>query len=411
MNTQADRKASYAGAVWEISQTIQDTPSLDEALTYSLKKVADTIEVETGTIWFYDKDRTGNIIPAYILNQTMPSTITLKPGEGIAGAVIETGRSEIILDCQKDARWAGRVDAKTGFVTRNMICVPLKTKFETIGCIQLINKLKTDTFDEEDLELAENLASLTAMAIEGKGLLFLADEGRNTIVSMKDLKKEFASGNNVLQILKGITVDIYEHELVVILGASGSGKTTLLNLIGGMEKATSGSIIAAGLELARAKRDQLTKYRQTEVGFVFQAYHLLPNLTARENLELITDRASDPMDVMEALELVSIHDRADNYPSQLSGGQQQRVSIARAIVKRPKLILADEPTAALDYKTSLDVLEVFENIVAKKLSTLILITHNPEIARMADRIIRISDGCITDITVNRHPAKARELKW
>jgi GAF domain-containing protein len=189
MNTQTDRKTRYASAVWEISQTIQNTPSLDDALTYSLKKVADTIEVETGTIWFYDKGQTGSIIPAYILNQTMPSTITLRPGEGIAGAVIENGKSEVILDCQKDPRWAGRVDAKTGFVTKNMICVPLKTKYETIGCIQLINKLKSDTFSEDDLELAENLASLAAIAIDVKGFLVRYDADKNVIVSMKNLKQ------------------------------------------------------------------------------------------------------------------------------------------------------------------------------------------------------------------------------
>jgi len=411
MNNEASQNNRYVSAIWEISQTIQNTPSLDEALTYSLKKVADTIGVETGTIWFYDKGKTDRIIPAYILNQTMPSTITLLPGEGIAGAVIENGKSEVILDCRSDPRWAGRVDEKTGFVTRNMICVPLKTQYETIGCIQLINKLKIDTFSNDDLELAENLASMAAMAIDSKGFLVRQAEGRNIIVSMNNVKKEFGIGNNVLQILKGITVDIYEHEFVAILGASGSGKTTLLNLIGGMDSATSGSIVAGGLELAKDSPKQLTQHRRTEVGFVFQAYHLMPNLTAKENLDLIADRAEDPMDVMEALELVSIQDRADNYPSQLSGGQQQRVSIARAIVKRPKLILADEPTAALDYKTSLDVLEVFENIVFKKVSTLVLITHNPEIAKMANRIIRISDGVITEITTNMHPTKARELKW
>lgn len=411
ITNKTDQKAKYVSAVWEISQTIQNTPSLDEALTYSLDKVARTIEVETGTIWYYDREKTNRILPVYILNQTMPSNVMLHKGEGIAGAVIENGQSEVILDCHADSRWAGRVDAKTGFVTRNMICVPLKTQYETIGCIQLINKQNADTFGIQDLKLAENLASLVAIAIDRKGLLVNHDDTKKVLVSLNQVKKEFTSGNSVLPILNGITLDIYEHEFVVILGVSGSGKTTLLNLIGGMDSMTSGSIVSGGLDFNQMKQAQLVKYRQKDVGFVFQAYHLMPNLTARENLELIADRNPQSMDVMEALKMVAVDDRADNYPSQLSGGQQQRVSIARAIVKQPKLILADEPTAALDYHTSLDVLEVFEDIIQKKVSTLILITHNPEIAKMANRVIKISDGKISDITVNRHPAKARELKW
>lgn len=404
-------KTKYSWAVWDITKRIQSMPSLEQALNYALELVADTIEVETGTLWYYDKAETGRIIPAFILNQTMPPTVTLLPGEGIAGAVIENGRSEVVLDCSTDPRWANRVDAESGFLTRNMICVPLLTSYETIGCIQLINKRNVNTFSLEDLELAEDLASLAAMAIDSQGLMLRMPQENNTIVALSNVSKEFGSGNNRVQVLKDISLEIYEHEFIVILGASGSGKTTLLNLIGGMEPATSGTVACAGYELTGIKQKKLTEYRRLQVGFVFQAYHLMPNLTAKENLALIADRTTEPMDAVQALDLVSMGDRADHYPSQLSGGQQQRVSIARALVKRPRLILADEPTAALDYHTSLEILEVFQQVVQKKLSTVILITHNPEIARMADRVLRISDGTLSEIIVNPHPAAARELRW
>jgi ABC-type lipoprotein export system ATPase subunit len=178
-----------------------------------------------------------------------------------------------------------------------------------------------------------------------------------------------------------------------------------------MDTATSGSIAVDGMELSGASETKLADYRRQKIGFVFQAYYLLPNLSAKQNLDLISEIAKEPLKTKEVLEMVGMQGRAKNRPSQLSGGQQQRISIARAVVKNPKLILADEPTAALDYKTSIDVLEVFENIVKRRISTVILITHNSEIAKMADRVIKISDGRIADITVNMNPQAARELKW
>lgn len=411
MISEIDQRLKYINALLEITQAVQNSTSLEDALVTSVKTAAQVVNVETGTIWLYDKYGTNQIVPAYVLNQTGNFDFVLSPGEGIAGSVIENGKSEIILDCSLDPRWSKQVDEETGFVTRNMICVPLNSKNETLGCIQLINKLGSDTFTKDDLELCENMASIAAIAIDEKGLIIKNDKKQKVLVAIKNLEKDFVSGKGILKVLKGITIDLYENEFVVILGASGSGKTTLMNIIGGMDTATAGSIVVNGIDISKASERKLAAYRRNEIGFVFQAYYLLPNLSAKENLNLIAEIANDPIETKKALDMVGMRDRARNKPAQLSGGQQQRISIARAVVKKPKLILADEPTAALDFNTSIDVLEVFENIVKQRISTVLLITHNSEIAKMADRVIKISDGLIADITVNMNPVKARELKW
>lgn len=411
MQSESSKRIDYINILLETTQAIQNASSLEEALTFSVKSIAEVLHVEAGTIWFYDKQETNRIIPVYVLNQTVNFHITLLPGEGIAGAVIQSGKAEIIPDCSLDSRWMKQIDEQSGFSVKNMICVPLNSSEETIGCIQLINKKDSMTFSKDDLELCENFASIAAIAILQKGLIVKSMPGQKALVSIRNLEKEFRSGKGVMKALKGITIDIYEHEFVVILGASGSGKSTLLNIIGGMDTATSGSILVSGRDISTASERELTEYRRHDVGFVFQAYNLMPNLSAKENLELVAEIAEDPLNTRDVLTMVAMDDRARNRPAQLSGGQQQRISIARAVVKKPKLILADEPTAALDFKTSIDVLETFEHIVRERISTVILITHNSEIAKMADRVIKISDGLIADTTQNMQPLKARELRW
>lgn len=234
---------------------------------------------------------------------------------------------------------------------------------------------------------------------------------KNVIVSLKNVSRAFHSGDHKLEALKDINLDIYEKEFVVILGESGCGKTTILNIIGGMDNMTSGTLLVDGKDFSNPQDTELTDYRRTTLGFVFQDYHLMPNLTALENVEFISELSSNSMDAGKAIELVGLSERADNYPAQLSGGQQQRVSIARAICKRPRLILADEPTAALDFSTSIEILTLFEDIVRKQGTTVVMVTHNNEIAKMADRIIKIKDGQIETIITNVSPAKATDLSW
>jgi putative ABC transport system ATP-binding protein len=225
------------------------------------------------------------------------------------------------------------------------------------------------------------------------------------------LSKVYVAGEVAVRALDGIDLDLCAGELVVLLGASGSGKSTLLNLLGGLDVPTSGSIAYRGEDLADADEDELTRFRRDSVGFVFQFYNLIPSLTGRENVALITEIARNPMRPEEALALVDLEDRMDHFPSQLSGGEQQRVAIARAIAKRPEVLLCDEPTGALDLKTGMTVLKAIEQ-VNRELGTLtVIITHNSVIADMADRVIHLSDGKILDIRENRQRKAVEQLQW
>ncbi len=228
----------------------------------------------------------------------------------------------------------------------------------------------------------------------------------------RGLTKVYHSGIDVeVRALNGIDLELFAGELVVLLGASGSGKSTLLNILGGLDVATDGSLEYLGANLSGADERELTQYRRDTVGFVFQFYNLIPSLTARENVALITDIARDPMEPEEALGLVGLGPRMDHFPAQLSGGEQQRVAIARAIAKRPAVLLCDEPTGALDVKTGITVLEAVER-VNRDLGTLAaVITHNAVIAEMADRVIHLSDGRITHIERNAARRPARTLAW
>ena len=229
-------------------------------------------------------------------------------------------------------------------------------------------------------------------------------------MELRDITREFQNGETVTKVLKGVNLDVYEGEFLALLGESGCGKSTLLNIVGGMDSATSGTFTYLGRDLSGASQAELTEFRRANIGFIFQSYNLMPNLTAVQNLDLIGELVDEPMDADEALEIVKLSDRKKSYPSQLSGGQQQRVSIARALVKNPKVILADEPTAALDYATSIEVLQALEEVVRGG-TTMVMVTHNEEITRMADRVVRMRDGRMHEVTVNRHPAHATDLVW
>jgi len=234
---------------------------------------------------------------------------------------------------------------------------------------------------------------------------------RNPLFRARDLTKVYPSGDSEIRALDGLDLDLYESELIVLLGASGSGKSTLLNILGGLDVPTGGTLTYRDLDLTGANEDDLTLFRRDSVGFIFQFYNLIPSLTAKENVALITEISRDPMTPQEALALVALDDRMDHFPSQMSGGQQQRVAIARAIAKRPEVLLCDEPTGALDVKTGITVLEAIEH-VNQTLGTLtVVITHNAVIADMADRVIHLSDGQIVDIQENKSRRPVRSLAW
>jgi len=225
------------------------------------------------------------------------------------------------------------------------------------------------------------------------------------------LSKTYGEGETAVHALRGVDLAVRRGEFIVLLGASGSGKSTLLNILGGLDIPTSGTLRFAEHQLSGASEAALTRYRREHVGFVFQFYNLIPSLTVRENVALVTDIAAAPMAVDEAISLVGLLPRADHFPAQLSGGEQQRVAIARAIVKRPDVLLCDEPTGALDYQTGKLVLEVIARINQELGTTAVVITHNAAIAGMADRVIYLSDGSIQRIDTNAHKLTPSELQW
>jgi putative ABC transport system ATP-binding protein len=240
-----------------------------------------------------------------------------------------------------------------------------------------------------------------------RGVAALAE----AVIRARDLSKVYVMGEVEVHALRGVDLDLFEGEFVVMLGASGSGKSTLLNILGGLDVPSSGHVWFRGEELTTANERRLTQYRRDHVGFVFQFYNLIPSLTARENVALVTDIATDPMDPAEALELVGLAARIDHFPAQLSGGEQQRVAIARAIAKRPEVLLCDEPTGALDYKTGKLVLDVIARVNHELGTTTAVITHNAAIAQMADRVVSLADGQVTKIHTNHTRLAPSELSW
>ncbi len=230
-------------------------------------------------------------------------------------------------------------------------------------------------------------------------------------IEVKNLKKQYIVGDLVINAVSDVSFDINESEFVVIVGPSGAGKTTVMNIIGGMDTPTSGSVKVAGREITLNSDKEMTKYRRDDVGFVFQTYNLIPNLTAIENVELATQINSEFRDAHETLAMINLSDRAKNFPAQLSGGEQQRVAIARAIAKKPKLLLCDEPTGALDSETSINVLKVLRECSDIYKMTVVVITHNEDITKIADRIIVIRDGLVFNNTLNENKIDVDDLEW
>lgn len=231
------------------------------------------------------------------------------------------------------------------------------------------------------------------------------------IMEAKDLCKTFGEGEGKVEAIKNVNFKINEGELTIILGPSGAGKSTLLNLIGGMDSATSGSLIVKGNDLVKFNSRQLGDYRRNHIGFVFQFYNLMPNLTARENVELATELKKDALPVEKTLEAVGLGKRLDNFPSQLSGGEQQRVSVARAIAKNPDIILCDEPTGALDYETGKEILKLLSSCAKEHNKTVIIVTHNSALKEMGDHLIKIKNGEIVLDELNPNPNDIESIEW
>ena len=230
-------------------------------------------------------------------------------------------------------------------------------------------------------------------------------------IEFTDVVKSYGAGATKINALDGAAFTVDHGELAVILGASGAGKTTTLNILGGMDGVTSGRVVVDGRDISSSSEDELVLYRRSDVGFVFQFYNLVPNLTALENVELASQICPDSLDAAETLAKVGLADRLDNFPAQLSGGEQQRVAIARALAKNPKLLLCDEPTGALDYQTGKQILQLLQDTCQGEGITIVIVTHNAAIAGMANRVIRFKSGRVVDVGVNESPRPTSEIEW
>lgn len=233
----------------------------------------------------------------------------------------------------------------------------------------------------------------------------------NKVVVAKDVSKVYKSGTSEVRAVDNLSFEVNEGEFVVILGPSGAGKTTLLNLMGGMDGLTSGELIVDGENLAGLSKRELTKYRRTKVGFVFQFYNLMPNLTAIENIELAVELCPDALQPKDVLERVGLGSRMHNFPAQLSGGEQQRVSIARAVAKNPRLLLCDEPTGALDYETGKKILQLLQDMCREENKTVIIVTHNAALKDMADKVVYVKNGKAERVEINVEPKPVSEIEW
>ena len=395
----------FVQTVWQIMEELREANQLETALSGSLDILKDVTESVEGVIWMLD-DQSERIIAVTSSGATDYTGISVALGEGVIGEVVKSGKSKLV---DGDADFGYTLDGAESVDLKNALVIPLKTPTSIIGCIQLLNS--PDGFSEDQIKVCENSSSILALDIEDKGFTFRPFEDREPIVQVRNVIKEFMSGEELRRILKGVDLDVYAGELMVVLGESGCGKSTLLNIIGGMDQMTSGELLVEGKDMSNPTEEELTEYRRKYIGFIFQSYNLMPNLSAYENIEFIAEISDEPMDSMEALKLVGLDEKSNSLPTALSGGQMQRVSIARALVKDPKIILADEPTAALDYETSIKVLSVIEKIARERKTTVIMVTHNPEIAKMANRVIKLRDGKIASIRVNLHPLKATDLVW
>lgn len=393
----------------QVQQVISNATSLDDALHEGLKVIVENCGAASAVIWYADAAHNNRLHPYYWIGASDLTSHAHDVGSGSVGRVFASQQAERMLDFAPESDPETVADFADLHV-QSMLCVPFSSRNQDLGCIQFVNKLDGRHFTEEEADIVEIMAMLAAIAIEENERIQPPWEPGKTIMELWGITREFQNGDVVTQVLKGVNLDVYEGEFLILLGESGCGKSTLLNIIGGMDLPTSGSFKYLGQEYAQATQQQLTALRREHIGFIFQSYNLMPNLNALQNLRLIGELVDEPMDAEGALSAVGLDERVGSYPSQLSGGQQQRVSIARALVKNPKIILADEPTAALDYATSIEVLSVLEQVVGAG-TTLVMVTHNEEITRMADRVVRMRDGKMHEVTINRHPAKATDLVW
>ncbi len=392
--------------IGKIQIAISKSKTLEEAFNVGLEIMQEECNIDYAVVWLFDNE-TKRLRPYTAVS---PVDITYKSygiGEELVGKVYEQEETKRVnSDAMK--KYSERLFS---IEIESEIIVLLTDNYGKYGCVQFINKKGNTSMTNDIMDILDIMVNMIGICITDNEHIEIPWKMNDIIICVRNLVKKYKSGEDgIISVLKGINLDVYLGEFLVILGESGCGKSTLLNIIAGIDETTSGKVLYKEFCVTSASRRQLTKYRRDNIGFIFQNYNLMPNLNAKENIELISESVKNPIDSMTALKMVGLENKAEKYPSQLSGGQQQRVSIARALAKNPNIIIADEPTASLDYKTSVEVLTVMEELV-KKGTTMIMVTHNEEIAKMADRVIKLRDGLPYKITINRRPKHANELLW
>ncbi len=404
-----NKDLTYFSIIGKLNASVSKSDDFEHALKAGLKIITDNALADYAVIWTTMSKQKPVLYPLYWLCPVDITSRRHESGDGMVGRVFLSQTSELIADFRRN-RDEGTAADFEGLDISGVLCVPFAAGEDTLGCIQFLRTDDSPCFTDDDVSSCEMWSMMIQLLIREYRLFPYKEKNKKAIISARNICKRYKSGDSYSQVLKGVNFDVYDGEFLCFLGESGCGKSTMLNIIGGLLDFEEGSLTFEGKELRNVSRDELTEYRKDNIGFIFQSYNLMPNLNAKDNLSLIGELVKDPMDSTEALRLVNMDTKADAYPSRLSGGQQQRIAIARALVKKPKLIIADEPTAALDYSTSIEVLKVLENVL-KVGTTLIMVTHNEEITKMADRVIRFRNGRTYEITVNPNPVKAEDLVW
>lgn len=397
----------YYALIGRLQKAIASAKTLNEAISNGLDIVVKECNVENLIVWYEDTKGDSILHPYYWICPLEITTLSCKGNDAAVGRAYKRQTSEFFLEYKKgDDEFS-----ETNLISidiKSMVVVPLSNKYDNLGCIQFFNE--KHIFTQEEADVLEMFTGLIAVGIDENVKLSKPQENRNVLISARNIEKSYKNGNVITHVLKGVNLDIYEGEFVAILGESGCGKSTLLNIIGGLDKVDEGTFTFIGKEMSKANEEELTMYRRNNIGFIFQNYNLMPNLNSKQNLDLIGELVKDQLESKDLLKMVGLSEREKNYPSQLSGGEQQRVSIARSLIKKPKMIFADEPTAALDYETSITVLSSLEKVIENG-TTLIMVTHNEEITKMANRVVRFRNGRVYEVVVNRHPLKATDLVW
>ena len=404
-----DKALAIYKAISAVQEIIKNASTLDEALEDCLRGFVEHSGAQGGVLWYADKADSNRMRPFFWIGPVDLASRSHLPGDGAVGRVFESQQAERLFEFNALMDVETAIDF-TGMPVKSMVCVPFSSTHENLGVVQFVNGKDRRPFTDESADVMEIMAMTAAMSLEQSEALAEPWKPGEVVMSLRDITRDFTNGEVVTKVLRGVNLDVYEGEFLVLLGESGCGKSTLLNIIGGLDSATSGTFEYLGQDLSNASQKELTEFRRNNLGFIFQSYNLMPGLSSFRNLTLISELVDEPMDVDEVLATIGLTERKKSYPSQMSGGQQQRIAIARALVKNPKIILADEPTAALDYTTSIEVLNAMEDIVERG-TTMVMVTHNEEIARMADRVVRMRDGRMHEVTINHHPAHATDLVW